>query len=110
MAELSGTATAHDCCAPAQQASCCEPSEKGAGADVLISAQRVGPTGKAIGLDMTDEMLDLARRNAEQAGASNVDRAVRARPHRRWACLSADQRDPRVHQHAAAAIIRALKP
>jgi arsenite methyltransferase len=40
---------------------------------VLISAQRVGPTGKAIGLDMTDEMLDLARRAAEQAGAVNVE-------------------------------------
>ena len=36
----------------------------GAGADVLISARRVGPTGKAIGLDMTDEMLELARANA----------------------------------------------
>lgn len=45
----------------------------GAGADVLISARRVGPTGKAIGLDMTDEMLVLARRNAEQAGARNVE-------------------------------------
>ncbi len=45
----------------------------GAGADVLISAQRVGPTGRAIGLDMTDEMLDLARANAEQAGLSNVE-------------------------------------
>lgn len=45
----------------------------GAGADVLISAQRVGPTGKAIGLDMTDEMLDLARANAAQAGAENVE-------------------------------------
>jgi arsenite methyltransferase len=44
----------------------------GAGADVLISAQRVGPTGKAIGLDMTDEMLALARANAAQAGATNV--------------------------------------
>src|SRR5690349_8222094 len=39
----------------------------GAGADVLISARRVGPTGKAIGLDMTDEMLELARANAEEA-------------------------------------------
>ena len=37
----------------------------GAGADVLISARRVGPAGKAIGLDMTDEMLALARRNAD---------------------------------------------
>ncbi len=45
----------------------------GAGADVLISAQRVGPTGRAIGLDMTDEMLDLARANAEQAGLANVE-------------------------------------
>jgi arsenite methyltransferase len=45
----------------------------GAGADVLISARRVGPTGRAIGLDMTDEMLALARANAEQAGAGNVE-------------------------------------
>jgi arsenite methyltransferase len=45
----------------------------GAGADVLISARRVGPTGKAIGLDMTDEMLALARSNAEQAGVENVE-------------------------------------
>ena len=45
----------------------------GAGADVLISARRVGPTGKAIGLDMTDEMLELARANAAQAGVSNVE-------------------------------------
>src|SRR2546421_715661 len=45
----------------------------GAGADVLISARRVGPTGKAIGLDMTDEMLDLARSNAADAGVENVE-------------------------------------
>jgi arsenite methyltransferase len=45
----------------------------GAGADVLISAKRVGDSGKAIGLDMTDEMLALARANAEQAGATNVE-------------------------------------
>jgi SAM-dependent methyltransferase len=45
----------------------------GAGGDVLISARRVGPTGKAIGLDMTDEMLDLARRNAHDAGIENVE-------------------------------------
>jgi arsenite methyltransferase len=45
----------------------------GAGADVLISARRVGPTGRAIGLDMTDEMLALARANAEQAGVENVE-------------------------------------
>jgi arsenite methyltransferase len=45
----------------------------GAGADVLISAKRVGPTGKAIGLDMTDEMLELARANAADAGVENVE-------------------------------------
>jgi arsenite methyltransferase len=45
----------------------------GAGADVLISATRVAPTGKAIGLDMTDEMLELARRNAAEAGVTNVE-------------------------------------
>ena len=45
----------------------------GPGADVLISANRVGATGKAIGLDMTDEMLDLARRNAAEAGVENVE-------------------------------------
>jgi arsenite methyltransferase len=45
----------------------------GAGADVLISARRVGPAGKAIGLDMTDEMLELARSNARRAGAENVE-------------------------------------
>jgi arsenite methyltransferase len=45
----------------------------GAGADVLISARRVGPAGRAIGLDMTDEMLDLARVNAEQAGVHNAE-------------------------------------
>jgi ubiquinone/menaquinone biosynthesis C-methylase UbiE len=45
----------------------------GAGADVLISARRVGPTGRAIGLDMTDEMLALARANAREAGVENVE-------------------------------------
>jgi arsenite methyltransferase len=45
----------------------------GAGADVLISARRVGATGKAIGLDMTDEMLALARANAAEAGVESVD-------------------------------------
>jgi arsenite methyltransferase len=45
----------------------------GAGADVLISARRVGPSGSAIGLDMTDEMLELARANAREAGVDNVD-------------------------------------
>jgi arsenite methyltransferase len=45
----------------------------GGGIDVLLSARRVGPTGKAYGLDMTEEMLALARRNAAQADAHNVD-------------------------------------
>jgi ubiquinone/menaquinone biosynthesis C-methylase UbiE len=45
----------------------------GAGADVMISAGRVGPSGRAIGIDMTDEMLDLARRNAADAGIENVE-------------------------------------
>jgi arsenite methyltransferase len=45
----------------------------GGGIDVLLSARRVGPTGKAYGLDMTEEMLALARDNAAEAGATNVD-------------------------------------
>jgi arsenite methyltransferase len=45
----------------------------GGGIDVLLSAKRVGPTGKAYGVDMTDEMLELARRNAREAGAHNVE-------------------------------------
>lgn len=45
----------------------------GGGIDVLLSARRVGPTGKAFGLDMTDEMLALARRNAVKADATNVE-------------------------------------
>ena len=45
----------------------------GGGIDVLLSAKRVGPTGRAFGLDMTDEMLALARRNAAEAGATNVE-------------------------------------
>ncbi|HET8656337.1 MAG TPA: arsenite methyltransferase [Longimicrobiaceae bacterium] len=45
----------------------------GGGIDVLLSARRVGPTGKAYGLDMTDEMLALARENARRAGAENVE-------------------------------------
>ncbi len=45
----------------------------GGGIDVLLSARRVGPTGKAYGLDMTDEMLELARANQRQAGVENVE-------------------------------------
>ncbi len=45
----------------------------GGGIDVLLSAQRVGPTGKAYGLDMTDEMLALANENKRKAGVENVE-------------------------------------
>ena len=45
----------------------------GGGIDVLLSAKRVGPTGKAYGLDMTDEMLSLARANQAKAGVTNVE-------------------------------------
>src|SRR6478752_3933052 len=45
----------------------------GGGIDVLLSAKRVGPTGRAFGLDMTDEMLALAQQNAAAAGATNVE-------------------------------------
>jgi SAM-dependent methyltransferase len=45
----------------------------GGGIDVLLSARRVGPSGRAFGLDMTDEMLALAQRNATEAGATNVE-------------------------------------
>ncbi len=45
----------------------------GGGIDVLLSARRVGPAGRAIGLDMTDEMLALARANAAEAGVTNVE-------------------------------------
>jgi len=45
----------------------------GGGLDVLLSAKRVGPTGKAYGLDMTDEMLALARKNQAEAGVTNVE-------------------------------------
>ncbi len=45
----------------------------GGGIDVLLSAQRVGPTGKAYGLDMTDEMLELARRNQRELGIENAE-------------------------------------
>jgi arsenite methyltransferase len=45
----------------------------GGGIDVLLSARRVGPSGFAYGVDMTDDMLELARRNAARAGAQNVE-------------------------------------
>ena len=45
----------------------------GGGIDVLLSAKRVGPTGKAYGLDMTEEMLALARENQRKVGVTNVE-------------------------------------
>ena len=45
----------------------------GGGLDVLLAAQKVGPTGRAIGIDMTEPMIELARRNATKSGASNVE-------------------------------------
>ena len=45
----------------------------GGGIDVLLAAKKVGPSGKAIGIDMTDEMLDRARKNADKAGATNAE-------------------------------------
>ena len=45
----------------------------GGGIDVLLAARKVGPSGRAIGIDMTDEMLDRARKNAQKAGAANVE-------------------------------------
>ena len=45
----------------------------GGGLDVLLAARKVGPTGKAIGIDMTREMIDLARRNAAKSGLANVE-------------------------------------
>ena len=80
LGELPGTATAASlgCGNPVALATL-SPGEvvldlgSGGGIDVLLSARRVSPAGKAYGLDMTDEMLDLARRNQEEAGLKNVE-------------------------------------
>ncbi|HVE99829.1 MAG TPA: arsenite methyltransferase [Rubrobacteraceae bacterium] len=80
LGELPGTATAASlgCGNPVALATL-SPGEvvldlgSGGGIDVLLSARRVSPGGKAYGLDMTDEMLDLARRNQEEAGVENVE-------------------------------------
>ena len=45
----------------------------GAGLDLMIAAEKCGPSGKVIGVDMTDDMIEVARKNASQAGHSNVD-------------------------------------
>ena len=80
LGELPGTATAASlgCGNPVALATL-SPGEfvldlgSGGGIDVLLSARRVSPGGKAYGLDMTDEMLELARRNQEEAGVENVE-------------------------------------
>jgi arsenite methyltransferase len=80
LGELPGTATAAslECGKPVALATL-SPGEvvldlgSGGGIDVLLSASRVAPDGKAFGLDMTDEMLDLARRNQQAAGVENVE-------------------------------------
>jgi arsenite methyltransferase len=76
-------ATAASCCGPAggnptaladlHEGETVLDLGSGGGIDVLLSAKRVGPTGKAYGLDMTDEMLALALQNKEKAGATNVE-------------------------------------
>src|ERR671912_1514987 len=80
LGELPGTATAASlgCGNPVALATL-SPGEfvldlgSGGGIDVLLSARRVSPGGKAYGLDMTDEMLALARKNQEEAGVENVE-------------------------------------
>ncbi len=65
---------------------------------MLISARRVAPTGTAIGLDMTDEVLELARRNQTDAGVTSGAKAA------------SSNETHRVHAQTASAIIRARKP
>jgi arsenite methyltransferase len=64
----------------------------GGGIDVLLSARRVGPTGKAYGLDMTDEMLALAEENERKSGLTNIEFKAKSRtsrfPTSRWMWLS----------------------
>jgi arsenite methyltransferase len=61
------------CGVPTAVAARADDLGSGAGGDVLISARRVAPSGRAIGLDMTDEMLELAQRNAAEAGLEDVE-------------------------------------
>ena len=112
----------------------------GAGTDVLISARRVGASGRAIGLDMTDEMLDLGRAHAAQADVDNcvinlaadpdVDAPTRADVAASTGCIAGAltehefratlgaagltdveiRASHRVHDQAASAIVRARKP
>lgn len=78
--ELPGTAVLGSLgCGNPTAVAALEPGEtvldlgSGGGIDVLLSARRVGPSGKAYGLDMTDEMLELARRNQAEAGVANAE-------------------------------------
>ena len=106
----------------------------GGGIDVLLSAKRVGPTGKAYGLDMTDQMLALARENQRKAGVTNVEflqgeieqiplpddavdveptrvyRAEDAREFLTQAGLDADAIAPEVEGKFMSAFVRARKP
>ena len=112
----------------------------GAGTDVLISARRVGTSGRAIGLDMTDEMLDLGRAHAAQADVDNcvinlaadpdVDAPTRADVAASTGCIAGAltehefraalgaagltdveiRSSHRVHDRAASAIVRTRKP
>src|ERR1035438_9723034 len=65
--------TCRICSTEAALSALTEPKGSRGGIDVLLSARRVGPTGKAYGLDMSDEMLALARENQHQAGVENVE-------------------------------------
>src|SRR5438034_657187 len=94
----------------------------GGGIDVLLSARRVGATGKAYGLDMTDEMLALANQNKRKAGAENVEflkgeieptriyRVEDARELLSAAKIDVDSIAPEVDGKFLSAFVRAVKP
>ena len=90
----------------------------GGGIDVILSARRVGPTGRAIGLDMTDEMLELAARNAAEAGRrqrrvrarhDRVDPAP-ARPRSTSSSATASSTSPPTRRPSSREIARVLRP
>lgn len=82
----------------------------GAGGDALISARRVGASGKVIGLDMTDEMLDLARRNAKGIAGALTEAEYRdALEASGWTDVEI-RYTHEVHEFAKAAIVRAVRP
>jgi len=86
----------------------------GGGIDVLLSARRVGPTGKVYGLDMTDEMLALARENQRKAGVANVEflicRIDDARAFLSDQGIDVDAIAPEIDGRFMSAFIRASKP